>query len=248
MISDLPLSVNVVEKEKELIHEVLNNDYLGKADETSLTLLNQKLAPLMQYRDEAFTPDQDALDLQDITREKEYIVFGSAHESLTIQKYKEKVEALINKLSTENEILQKIKQGEEITSAEIEKLANTLADYEPYPTEENLQKAYDARNVRFIDLIKYILGLSGLVTFSERVTEAFADFIASHNTFTPVQIQFLKVIRDYIIANGTITKKNLVNAPFTQIHSNGILGVFTTPMQEEIWALTNQMTNQVNYA
>jgi len=248
MISDLPLTVNIVEKEKELIHEVLNNNYLGKADEEALTHLTQKLAPLMQYRDEVFSPDQDALDLQDITREKQYIVFGAKHESLTIQKYKEKVEALINKLATENEILQKIKQGETISSEEMEKLANTLADYEPYPTEENLQKAYDARNVRFIDLIKYILGLSSLVTFSERVTEAFADFIASHNTFSLTQIRFLKVVRDYIIANGTITRKNLVNAPFTQIHSNGILGVFTPLMREEIWVLSNQMTSQVNYA
>ena len=42
--------------------------------------------------------------------EKEYIKFGPANERVTIQKYRDKVEALIKKLEEENEILQKIRQ------------------------------------------------------------------------------------------------------------------------------------------
>ena len=42
MVSDLPLSVNVVAKEKELIEEVLNNGYLEKADEEVFRNLNPK--------------------------------------------------------------------------------------------------------------------------------------------------------------------------------------------------------------
>ena len=202
MVSDLPLSVNVVAKEKELIEEVLNNGYLEKADENALEILIQKIAPLMKYREEGIKPDQDSLDLRDITREKEYIKFGPDHESVTIKKYREQVEALVKKLEEENEILHKIKQGEDITKEEVDELVNILAKYEPYPTEENLQKAYDARKVKFIDLIKYIMGIGGLVTFSEKVSEAFAEFIAEHNTLAPNQIQFLIVLRDFIINEG----------------------------------------------
>ena len=126
MVSDLPLTVNIVAKEKELIEEVLNNNYLAKANEKSLEVLIQKIAPLMKYREEGIKPDQVSLDLRDITKEKEYIKFGPAHERLTIQKYREKVEALIKKLEEENEILQKIKKGEEITQEEVEELADTL--------------------------------------------------------------------------------------------------------------------------
>lgn len=247
IISDLPLTVNIVEKEKELIHEVLSNNYLGKADEPALTHLTQKLAPLMQYRDEAFIPDQDALDLQDITREKAYIQFGPKHESLTIQKYKEKVEHLFQKLATEDEILRKIKDGKDVTPEEIEQLVANLAELDPYPTEENLQKAYDARNVELVDLIRYILGKSGLVTFTERVTEAFTDFIASHNTLNTKQIQFLGVLKQFIIDNGKVTRANLVGDPFTQIHPNGFLGLFPADKQQEILALTSQVTGQVDH-
>jgi len=243
MVSDLPLSVNVVVKEKELIEEVLHNGYLEKADEEALEVLIQKIAPLMKYREEGIKPDQDSLNLRDITSEKEFIKFGPAHERITIQKYRGKVEALVKKLEQENEILQKIKQGENITQDEIEELADTLAEYEPYPTEENLQKAYDARKVRFLDLIKYIMGIGGLVTFSEKVSEAFAEFIAEHNTLASNQIQFLIVLRDFIINNGELTKKDLVQEPFTKLHARGFLGLFTPKMQTEILSFTNKILN-----
>ncbi|HEY4964537.1 MAG TPA: DEAD/DEAH box helicase family protein [Candidatus Saccharimonadales bacterium] len=241
MVSDLPLSVNVVAKEKELIDDILHNGYLAKADDDNLEIVIQKIAPLMKYREEGIKPDQDSLDLRDITSEKEFIKFGPANERLTTQKYREKVEALIKKLEEENEILQKIKVGEEVSHDEVEELADTLAEYEPYPTEENLQKAYDARRVSFIDLIKYIMGIGGLVTFSDKVSEAFAEFIAEHNTLAPTQIQFLIVLRDFIINNGELSKKDLVGEPFTKLNTRGFLGVFTPTLQKEILSFTDRI-------
>ncbi len=241
MVSDLPLTVNIVAKEKELIEEVINNNYLAKSNEEGLEVLIQKIAPLMKYREEGIKPGQVSLDLHDITSQKEYIKFGPSHERITIQKYREKVEALIKKLEEENEILRKIKQGEEISQKEVEELADTLSGYEPYPTEENLQRAYDARKVRFLDLIKYIMGIGGLVTFSEKVSESFAEFIAEHNTLTAKQIQFLQTLQTFIIENGELTKKDLVREPFTKLHANGFLGLFLPGMQQEILQFTNRI-------
>lgn len=241
MVSDLPLTVNVVAKEKELIEEILRNSYLARADEAALEVVVQKIAPLMKYREEGIKPDQDSLNLRDITSEKEFIKFGPEHERITIYKYREKVEALVKKLEEENETLQKIKQGESITQEEVHELAETLAEYDPYPTAENLQKAYDARKVEFIDLIKYIMGIGGLVTFSEKVSEAFAEFIAEHNTLAPNQIQFLIVLRDFIISNGELTKRDLVSEPFTKLHTRGFLGIFTPQMQKEVLLFTDKI-------
>ena len=44
--------------------------------------------------------------------------------------------------------------------------------------------------VHFLDLIRYIMGMGGLLTFSDKVSEAFAEFIAEHNTLTVKQINF----------------------------------------------------------
>jgi len=243
MVSDLPLSINIVAKEKKLIEEILYNNYLKKSNEEKLEFLIQKISPLMKYREDGIKPNQDSLNLRDMTNEKEYIKFGPIHERLAIKKYREKVEALVKKLEGENKILQKIKQGKEITKEEVEELANSLIEYEPYPTEENLQKAYDARKVKFLDLIKYIMGVSGLVTFSEKVSEAFAEFIAEHNALTSKQIQFMIVLRDFIINNGSLTKKDLVNEPFTKLNTRGFLGIFNLQMQTEILLFTNKILN-----
>ncbi len=241
MVSDLPLTINVVAKERELIENIVNNAYLEKADEEELNAVIEKIAPLMKYREEGIKPDQDEHNFKDQTHEKEYIKFGPAHERITILKYREKVEALVKSLEQENPILRKIKQGEDISRQEVEELANTLGEYEPYPTEENLQKAYDARKVAFLDLIKHIMGMGGLVTFSEKVSEAFAEFIADHNTLAPNQIQFLIVLRDFIINNGDLSKKDLVQEPFTKLHARGFLGLFTPQLQTEILTLTNRV-------
>ncbi|MCK9368593.1 DEAD/DEAH box helicase family protein [Candidatus Dojkabacteria bacterium] len=241
MVSDLPLSVNIVAKQKDLIEEILNNNYLGKADDTQLDQVIERIAPLMKYREEGIKPDQTSLDLKDVTSEKHYIKFGPENERITIQKYKEKVEALIKELEDDNDILRKIKHGEAVTQEEVEELADTLDDYDPYPTEENLQKAYDARQVKFLDLIKYIMGIGGLVTFSEKVFEAFAEFIAEHNTMNAKQIQFLQTLQTFIIENGKLEKKDLVSEPFTKINANGFLGLFTAQLQKEILNLTNTL-------
>ena len=241
MVSDLPLTVNVVAREKDLIEAVLHGGYLSTAKEEDLDTLIEKIAPLMKYREEGIKPKQDAFDLRDITSEKEYIKFGAANERITIKKYREKVEALVKKLENENETLRKIKKGESITSEEIEELAETLAEYEPYPTEDNLQRAYDARRVSFLDLIKYIMGIGGLVTFPEKVSEAFAEFIAEHNTLTAKQIQFLHTLQTFIVENGVLNKRDLVSEPFTKLHEKGFLGLFDKSMQQEILQFTDQI-------
>lgn len=241
MVSDLPLTVNVVAKHEELINNIVNNGFIGKATDEQLDEVIEKIAPLMKYREEGIKPSQTTLDIKDLTTEKKYIKFGPEHERVTIQKYREKVEALIKELEDENDILRKIRAGEEISQDEVAELANTLDDYDPYPTEENLQKAYDARQVAFLDLIKYIMGVGGLVTFTEKVSEAFAEFIAEHNTMNAQQIMFLNTLQMFIIENGKLDKKDLVSDPFTKIHSNGFLGVFTRQLQDEILNLTNTL-------
>lgn len=241
MVSDLPISVNIVAAQLQLIGEITTCDYLKKADDDDLDVVIENIAPLMKYREEGIKPEQDSFNFHDLTVQKEYITFGPAHERVTIQKYKEKVLALVKNLEEENEILQKIKRGESITEEEVEELAEVLASYEPYPTEENLQKAYDGQKVHFIDLIRYIMGLGGLMTFTDKVSEAFAEFIAEHNTLTAKQIQFLHTLQTFIIENGELAKKDLVREPFTKLHARGFLGLFNKQMQEEILKFTDKL-------
>src|SRR5215469_9867450 len=95
--------------------------------------------------------------------------------------------------------------------------------------------------VGFLDFIKYIMGIGSLVTFSDKVSEAFAEYIAEHNTLSAKQIQFINTLQMFIIENGKLTKKDLVAEPFTKIHHDGFLGLFTQQQQQELLQMTDKI-------
>ena len=67
------------------------------------------------------------------------------------------------------------------------------------------------------------------------------QFIAEHTTLTSKQLDFLNLLREFIIHQGDIQKKDLVSMPFTSIDSKGILGVFAPNEIEEILELTKEL-------
>jgi type I restriction enzyme, R subunit len=56
---------------------------------------------------------------KDLVSEKEYVEFGPQHEALSIAKYRELVEQKVNELVSSNPLLQKLKEGKEITARKL---------------------------------------------------------------------------------------------------------------------------------
>jgi len=73
------------------------------------------------------------------------------------------------------------------------------------------------------------------------VIKEFDDFITKHFYLTSRQLQYLKLLRGYIPEKGDITKKNLIESPFTMIHPEGIRGVFNPKEIEEIITFTQKL-------
>jgi type I restriction enzyme R subunit len=240
-IKELPLSINIVAKEKELIIKAIEHKFWNNATEDELDILIQKLAPLMKYREVLTTKQTTRFDLQDIIKEKEFVEFGADRESVSISKYKEMVEEKIHELLKENPILQKLKNGETITHEEIEELADTLHKEDPYITIDLLRRVYMNKKAPFLKFIKHILGIEELKNFPDTVSESFEKFIQMHPTLTTVQLKFLELLKTFIIENGQISKKDLISAPFTIIHPSGIRGVFKPHEIEEIINITQEL-------
>lgn len=239
-VSELPLSINIVSKEKDLIEGIQTDHYWSSINEDKLYEAIKKLGPLMRFR-ETIKSKIEKLNLDDIVSKKEWVEFGPEHERLTTFAYRTKVEKIINDLKDENLVLQKIIAGEKVTNQELEDLEKILQSREPFITEELLQRVYDNQSATFIQFIKHILGLEKLSTWSEEVTLKFDRFIAEHNNFySSKQIQFLQTLKTFILQTRDIEKKDLVNAPFTQLHSRGIQGLFTPSEIAEIYAFSQQ--------
>jgi type I restriction enzyme R subunit len=160
---------------------------------------------------------------------------------LSIAKYRELVELKVNELVSNNPLLQKLKHGDEITSDEAEQLAEELHNEHPHITIDLLRKVYNHRKAKLIQFIKHILGIEILESFPDSVSKSFEQFIAEHSYLNSRQLDFLRLLQTFLIEKGQVVKKDLVNAPFTRIHPDGIRGVFSNKEIEEIISFINQL-------
>jgi type I restriction enzyme R subunit len=240
-ISELPLSVNIVAAEEELITGAQTMAYWAKISDNSFDILSRKLSPLMKYRDAGQSRDQVKLNLKDLVHKKETVEFGPEHEAVSVSKYRELVEEKVRELLKANPILQKIKEGGEISEEEAETLANELHDEHPHITMDLLRRVYNNRKARFVEFIRHILGIEILESFPESVSKSIDIFIREHSNLTGRQLEFLNLLKDYIIERGRLEKRNLIEAPFTQLHPRGIRGIFSPDEINEIVELTKEL-------
>jgi len=240
-IGELPLSVNIVAREQELIRKAQTNHYWATINEDKFEELIQKLSPLMKYRETVIPLGPPKFNLKDIVIEKEYVEFGPQHEALSVAKYRELVEKKINELVSGSPILQKLKQGQEITTEEAVQLAEELHNEHPHITIDLLRKVYNHRKAALVQFIKHILGIEQLETFAETVTKAFDDFTAKHSYLTSRQLQFLDLLKNFVLEKGDVSKRNLIESPFTMLHPEGIRGIFNQKEIDEILHLTEKV-------
>ncbi len=241
-IDSLPMTINVVLKEKNYIDQVIQPVWWKRFGYPNLEELVDRIGPLMKFLgDDSIKLKEEELDIRDETVIKEYVKFGPENERLTVVKYREKVEAVIKEMVTSNFVLQKLQQGAELSEEEIEELANILQDKDPWVTEDLLRRVYDNKRAKFIQFINYILGLEDLKSFTQEVTEKFDAFIVEHNNYSQQQIQFIRTLRTFILRTGKIEKTDLVREPFTNVDPDGILGVFMPNEIEEIIEFTKDL-------
>ncbi|MBC2711379.1 MAG: DEAD/DEAH box helicase family protein [Desulfosarcina sp.] len=215
-IGELPLSVNIVAREKALIQNAQQSYYWSTVSDTILDELAEKLAPLMKFREQQ-NPGQGPvkLDLTDVLHNKEMVEFGPRNEAASVSKYREMVEALVLEFTHSNPILQKIKTGADISATEAEELAGLLNEAHPHITENLLRIVYRNRKAFFIQFIRHILGIEILASFPDTVA--------------------------IIIEREKVEKRDLIQSPFTIIHPQGIRGVFRPAEIDEILQLTEKL-------
>lgn len=240
-ISELPLSVSFVKQEEALIRAAQTTHYWAKADENAFDELTIKLGPLMKFREQTTGQDQTHLDLADELHKKEWVEFGPQHEAVSITRYREMVEALIVELTEHNPILRKIKNGETVSADEAAELAALLIEEHPHITEALLRQVYKNRKAHFIQFIRHILGIEVLQSFPDTVSTAFDQFIRAHTTLNSRQLEFLGLLKNFIVEREKVGKRDLINTPFTVIHPQGIRGVFSPAEINEILQLTEQL-------
>lgn len=233
-VSELPLGVNLVAREEALINQVLGSEWWDSVHQPKLRDLGSRLASLMRFRQQRQDP-MLSLNLADITTVRDRVVVGPDGRDMPIVAYRQRVEETVRRLLTDNVVLQRLEAGVDVSEADLKGLAELLKRQDPGIDEERLRKVYDMRQASFVRLIRHVLGVGlPLERWSTFVTRQFEDFIAGHTTFSALQIRFLLTLRTFVLQRGHIERRDLVDSPFTQIHPDGIRGVFPARDIDEV--------------
>ena len=141
--------------------------------------------------------------------------YASAEE---MRQYRLKVEKFIRD-HADHITINKLRMNRQITKQDLEELERLLFKSEEVGSRERFEKVFGHQQ----SLGSFIRSLVGLDR--EAVTEAFGEFLHG-KTYSATQIRFIDQIINYLTQNGTMDPGLLYEPPFTDIHDEGLDGVF----------------------
>jgi type I restriction enzyme R subunit len=115
-------------------------------------------------------------------------------------------------------LVQKIREGEDLSEGEEEILSVSLNQPELYFNEQNLRRAYAQPLGSLADFIKHAQGLKKLKSTEEQIEENFDAWVITQN-LKPEQTDFMRLLKNRFIANGRATVDDLFVPPLSQLNA-----------------------------
>lgn len=197
-------TVPQVKEKQELILKVAETDYLKEADFWKVEEIRKELRDLIQFIDPYNRPPVyiDMEDtLNDIDEEYVYVSTGN-----NFTNYRKKLEKFLTG-NLENSIIWKIRHNIRLTELEKENLEKIL--FEELGSNKEYAETFGDTNV--IKAVRNIVGLDKSVA-----SDIFYKYI-NENRLNMKQIQFVKLLVDYVVKNGTIEMEKLTEQPFNTV-------------------------------
>lgn len=212
-------TIQLVQKE-----EFWNNKRLSRLEDVRINLRDLIKFIEIETRDNVYTPFKDELNSDDIQ-------YRDVVPSYTMmQSYKDRVESYLRN-NKDQLVIRKITHNEPITAAELNQLEEILFDHQMCGTREEYIQEFGEQ-----PLGKFIRSILGLDITS--ANELFAEFLNAGN-LRAEQITFINNIISFLVKNGTIEKSMLFEPPFTELHQDGVIGIFDDAQATRIISLVD---------
>jgi type I restriction enzyme R subunit len=143
---------------------------------------------------------------------------------MDLVKFKEKARQFL-RAHESHVALQRLRRNQPLTPSDITELEHMLIEAGGSPEIITLAKEQSHGLGIFI---RSLVGLD-----REAATQAFSAFI-SGTTATPNQIEFINLVVDYLTENGVMELDRLYESPFTDVHSQGPVGVFSEEQADQL--------------
>lgn len=218
-VSLLPMHLNQVRQKAETIKNILKQDFWDSVSFDSLEEVRIELRGIMKYKERGGTqpPLIPVIDVKDSG-----IQFQRRKTTLTamdMEAYRRRLHAVLEPLFAENVTLKKIRTGKPVSEVEMKSVLSMAVAQVPNVEYDDLLEFYpEAAPLEVI--LRSIVGME-----IEVVKEKFAEFQSKYR-LEAMQSHFLTTLQRIISKNGSIKITQLYDAPFTDLHANGLDGVF----------------------
>ena len=197
-------TVPQIKEKQDLILKVAETDYIKEADFWDIEEVRTELRNLIQFIDPYNRPPV-YIDIEDTLNDiDEGYVYVSTGNNFT--NYRRKVEKFLTG-NLENVIVWKIRHNIRLTEQDKENLEKIL--FEELGNNKEYAETFGDTNI--IKAVRNIVGLDKNV-----VSDIFYKYI-NDNRLNMKQIQFVKLLIDYVIKNGTIDMQKLTEQPFKNV-------------------------------
>ena len=161
-------------------------------------------------------------------------------EGLEFAAYRQRVGAVFQGLLETNPVLQRIQQRQPVTEANLAELRSLVTAQAPDLDLAQLERAYPKTAGHLELAIRRIIGLA-----PEAVKAYFAAFHTTHPELNAKQIRFLDLLAGLIAQSGALEVERLYESPFTNLHEDGIDGLFDETESDDLVALIEQFDSPV---
>jgi len=238
------MTIPMVKAQEDVIKMTLDRDFWKIEGVHHLDKIRIGIRDLMKFIDKTdqrivTTNFEDELDL---TKTK-YSGYKSDREEGN-DKVKDATSPFTNNLHRLEEIIRgnrnnitvaRIRNGEQITKAELESLEGFLFQNK---LDRNLIEEELGEKLDLSQLIVELVGLS-----PDLVDKAFANFI-NHYQLSSKQISFLDTIKKFMTTNGKIDPEKLYERPFVDIHPMAVEGVFSEQQTIQIIEIIDHLNHR----
>lgn len=241
-VASLAENIPEVKRQEEKRAWVQSSGFWQHLDMSRLAELQEVFAPLMKYRTSSPTKTVE-INLPDSITQRSWIIYGPTGEGAFAESYREQVEVLIRKLSDQLPELAKLKQGEDLSDDEVERVSETLNQADLFVTEDTLRKAFESPSASLADFLRHILCEGAkLPNREDRINEAFEAFIAQHGYLRANQLNFLRAVKAAVIRHGRISRIALTEPPLSRLGK--VETLFHSQDIDELIDLTNKLLDE----
>jgi type I restriction enzyme R subunit len=210
-------TIPMVAQQMELILELQNDNWWAG---TTLPLLEEvrvRLRDLLKFLDKGEAKIVYT-DFEDTIGEGTPVDVPGFSNPEETRQYRLKVERFIRD-HADHITIHKLRLNRQITMQDLEELERLLFTAEEVGNRERFEKVFGPQP----SLGRFIRSLVGLDR--EAANETFGEFLHG-TTYSATQIRFIDQVISYLTQNGTMDPGLLYEPPFTDIHNEGLDGVF----------------------